>query len=343
MRTKLLAVGMIGGLLSSLACGAPASAQASKPWYKQPWDASRVKPCDRACLAGIADLYLQALQSKDHSQLPLAEVVTVTENTAHLDLGEGSLWRRPVKLTPFKIVVADPTSGQVAVQTVVELQGKPAMLALRLKVERGMITEIEQLYDSNVAPQAMELLTTPRPTLVDDVPKAQRSSREVLAYAANAYFDALTGEDGRIAPFADDCVRHEQGYQTVNNKTPGRFAPSPAPPPTTGPFAKFSMMTCSDQVSTGIFNFITRIWPRRLVIDEQKGLVASFPMFVEDGVKRHVEPNDYANNQGAGMVLNMVTMETFGIRGDKIHEIEAFPFVTFQYGLGDGWTPTASR
>ncbi len=103
------------------------------------------------------------------------------------------------------------------------------------------------------------------------------------------------------------------------------------------------MMTCSQQISTGIFNFITRIWPRRLVIDEQKGLVAAFPMFVESGVKRHVEPNAYANNEGAGMVLNMVTMETFGIRGDKIHDIEAFPFVTFQYGQGDGWTPTSAR
>jgi hypothetical protein len=39
----------------------------------------------------------------------------------------------------------------------------------------------------------------------------------------------------------------------------------------------------------------------------------------------------------------MVTMETFGVRGGKIHEIEAFPFVTFQYGLGDGWTPFNPR
>lgn len=343
MRRRLFAIGLICALMGASLGGAPASADPAKPWYKQPWDPARVKPCDRACLADIADQYLQALQSKDRSGLPLAEEVMFTENTARLDLGQGSLWMRPIKLTPFRIVVADPQTGQVAVQTVVQLQGKPALLALRLKVERRMITEVEQLFDSNVAPQAMELLQTPRPGLVDDVAPAQRSSREVLAYAANAYFDALTGEDGRIAPFADDCVRHEQGYQTVNNKTPGRFAPSPAPPPTEGPFAKFSMMTCSQQVSTGIFNFITRIWPRRLVIDEQKGLVAAFPMFVESGVKRHVEPNVYANNEGVGMILNMVTMETFGVRGDQIHEIEAFPFVTLQYGQGDGWTPANPR
>ncbi len=39
----------------------------------------------------------------------------------------------------------------------------------------------------------------------------------------------------------------------------------------------------------------------------------------------------------------MVTMETFGVRGGKIHEIEAFPFVTSQYGQGDGWTPARAR
>ena len=35
----------------------------------------------------------------------------------------------------------------------------------------------------------------------------------------------------------------------------------------------------------------------------------------------------------------MQTMETFGVRGGRIREIEAFPFVTFQYGLGDAWAP----
>ncbi len=48
--------------------------------------------------------------------------------------------------------------------------------------------------------------------------------------------------------------------------------------------------------------------------------------------------------QGAmGMVTNLVTMETFGIRGGKIHEVEAFPFVTLPLGLGDGWTPAQTH
>ena len=336
MGSRLLTLGVMAALAAFSVAGAQA-----RPWYKQPWDPARVRPCDRACLVHMMDLYIHALETKDRSALPLAEEVDLTENTARLDVGDGTLWIKPIKATGFRIDVADPQIGEIGTQTVLDIQGKPALVALRLKVERNMITQAEQLFDPNVQPPAMELLATPRPGLLADVPASQRNSRDDLIYAANAYFDALTGDDGHIAPFADDCVRHEQGYQTVNNKAPGRFSPSPAPPPKDGPMARFSMMTCEQQVSTGIFNFIARIQPRRILVDEQKGLVAGFVLFVQDGHRRHVEPNAYATNEGSGMILNMETMETFGVRGGKIHEIEAFPFVTFQYGQGDGWTAPA--
>ena len=31
-------------------------------------------------------------------------------------------------------------------------------------------------------------------------------------------------------------------------------------------------------------------------------------------------------------------METFSVRGGLIHHVEAAPFVTIPYGLGNGWT-----
>ena len=348
MKFRQLAIGVISAALAVGALAQPSFAQTDKPWYKQPWDASRVKPCDRECLVGYINTYLDALVSKDRSGLQLAEEVWLTENTAHIDLGEGTLWRSQIQQTPFKIIVADPVTGEVAAQTVLNIQGRPALVAVRLKIERRMISEIEELIDPKVAPEAMELLQKPREIMVDDLAPARRSSREYMLYAANAYFDALTGEDGHIAPFADECIRHEQGYQTVNNAQPGRAAPSPALPDPSTPmgkiFSRLSTMTCEQQVSTHIFNGIHKIWPRRaLIIDEQKGLIATFPLFVHDGTKRHVEPNDFATNTGVGMILNMVTMETFAIHNDKIYGVEAFPFVTFQYGLGDGWTPGKGR
>ena len=328
----------------ALAAAAPSAAQDVKPWYKRPWDPANVRPCDRQCLVEIGNSYLTALQTKDQSAVPYAEEVIATENTGHIEPGTGLLWRAKIAPTPFKITVADPVQGEVAFQTVLKVDGRNALVAIRLRVERRMITEIEQDYDTNVAPQAMELLQTPRPNYLNDVPKAEQESREYLKYAAESYFDALTGEDGSIAPFADACVRHEQGYQTVNNKTPGRAAPTPALPDLSTPrgreFSKLSTMTCAQQIDSGIFAGIKRIWPHRaLVIDQQKGLVATFPFFVHDGL-RHVQgqPPKPPAGGGAGMVTNLTTMETFAIRDGKIYDVEAFPFVLVPYGRTDGWT-----
>jgi hypothetical protein len=326
---------------------APAAAQEAKPWYKRAWDPATVKACDRQCLVRIGETYLRALQTKDRATLPLAEQVLATENTGKIEIGSGLFWRARIEPTDFKITVADPVQGQVAFQSVLNIDGAPALTAIRLRVERNMITEVEHMYDRNVAPEAMELLTRPRPELLADVPEDKRLSREYLTYAAESYFDALTGEDGSIAPLAEECDRHEQGYQTVNHPAPSRASPSPRlPDPSTELgrfFLKLSTMTCAEQIDTGVFGGIKRIWPRRtLVVDQQKGLVATFPFFVHDGV-RHVDTQPRIAGMerpqnGAGMVTNLTTMETFGIRDGKIHEVEAFPFVLIPYGRNDGWT-----
>jgi hypothetical protein len=106
-------------------------------------------------------------------------------------------------------------------------------VAIRLKVDRGLVT---------------------------DIPVSDRTSREVLTYAANSYFDALEDDDGKIAAFADDCARHENGYQTVNNPPPGgRLMPAPPLPNPDTPQGKdqlkMSMFTCAPQIDSRIFAF----------------------------------------------------------------------------------------
>jgi hypothetical protein len=341
-------VSRFGGFLSlaclcSLAFAALCGAQ-QLPYAPDPapeWSPSIVKPCDRACLVNIMDGYMNAIFARDPSQLPtLARDVRFTENAAQLNIGQGMLWLSKVEPTTFKIVVADPVYGEVAEQARVKINGQDSLIAVRLKVDRDQIEEIEHLYTRGVDKTAIPLLTTPRPDLVDDVPASERTPRDVMIWAANSYFDALEGDNGKIGAFADDCVRHENGYQTVNNPPPGgRMMPSPMlpnPNTTQGQYQlKMSMMTCSAQISTKILNFITKIRPRRvLVVDEQKGVVATFPLFVEDGTRRGQNPYQ----PPPAMMLCLDTMETFGIRGGQIHEVEAFPFVTLPYGLGNGWT-----
>lgn len=309
------------------------------------WNPANVKPCDRACLIGILDGYMDAIYKHDPKAVPaLAADVRMTENTGQMDVGEGVLWRSKVEPTSFKFYAVDLVEGQIAMGARVKIQGRDALVSLRIKIDRGKILEIEQLYDRNINAAAVTLLTTPLPVLTADVPPAQRDSRATLFAAANSYFDALEGDNGKIAAFADDCARHENGYQTVNNPPPGgRMMPGPGlPDPNTEQGRtqlKFSMMTCREQIDSKTFAYMKRIRPRRaLVIDEQKGLVAMFPLFIHDGTRRGA-PADAP----PGMLQNLVTMEVFGIRGGLIHHVEVFPFVTLPYGLGNGWTPGSGR
>jgi len=331
---------LAAGQLPAAAAGEPAAA-AGEP----EWDPGRIEACDRECLVLVMDRYMNAIFRRDPAALPPRSIdVRMTENTGVLDVGEGVLWRFATEPTPFVIDLADPVSGQVARQARLKIGGRDALVAVRLKVDGGKIEEIEHLYDRDVDPAALELLETPVPVLVRDVPDGQRLPRHLLARAAHSYFDALEGDSGAIGAFSDDCVRHENGYRTVNNPPPGgRAMPAPMIPTADTPegrrWLEFSMLTCSEQIDTGIFAYMKHIRPRRvLVVDEQKGLVGTFPLFVHDGTVRGAAPG-----APPGMIQNLVTMETFGIRGGRILHVEAFPFVTLPYGLGNGWTPGSGR
>ncbi len=323
------------------ACSMISAATTVKP----EWKPSTIKECDRTCLVDIMKGYMNALYRQDIDALPpLAEDIRMTENTGAMDVGEGVLWRTKTEPAGFDIYVADPVSGQVGLQARLKIGGSNALVAIRLKVDRGKIQEVEQLYDRDVNDAAIPLLTTPSPTLTSDVPPAERVSRDMLYRVANSYFDALEGDNGKIGAFAKECVRHENGYQTVNNPPPGgRMMPAPFIPKADTEkgreMLRFSMLTCEEQINTKMFAYMKRIRPRRaLIIDEQKQTVGTFPLFIHDGTSRNAKPG-----APPGMILNLVTMETFGIRKGLIYHVEAFPFVTLPYGLGNGWTMGSGR
>jgi hypothetical protein len=316
------------------------------------WNAANLtKTCDRACLVSIMDLYMNAMFMHNPKAVPpLAKDYRMTENTGVIEVGEGVLWRNRIQPTTMKTYIADPVSGQVAYQSRIQVIGgrgggaQDYLIAVRLKVDRGEIQEIEHLWANGINAAALPLLTTPPAILTTDIPSSERLSREALLRIANSYFDALEGDNGKIAAFAPDCVRYENGYQTVNNPPPGgRSMPGPQlPNPDTAQGKeqlRFSMLTCEQQISEKTFAYMKHIRPRRaLIIDEQKQVVGTFPLFIHDGTRRGA-PADAP----PGMLQNLVTMETFGVRGGQIHMVQVFPFVTIPYGLGNGWTPGSGR
>jgi hypothetical protein len=100
--------------------------------------------CDRACLNGFVDRYLAAMVAHDPTGLPLAKAVKYTENGQTLKLGEG-MWGVANAVGKYKLYFADPASGGAGFFGVVEENGHPQILALRLRIEERRISEIEAI------------------------------------------------------------------------------------------------------------------------------------------------------------------------------------------------------
>jgi len=128
--------------------------------------------------------------------------VRFTENTAEIRIGDG-LWVGASEApTTFKIYAVDPGTSQVAFYGVMKELDKPLIIALRPKVIRGEITEIEHVLARNMRPDRMQNLITPRPGLLADVSDSDKTSREEMLSAADSYFEAIEHGQGSLAPFA---------------------------------------------------------------------------------------------------------------------------------------------
>ena len=135
MRARLLAITGLVALLFGVRQTPPVQAQGN---------------CDKACLEGFVDTYLDAWIARDPKKLPLARNVKYTENGQQLELGDGS-WHVAAGKGKYRLFVTDTQTGQVTVITTVTEDGATpgqiaSMLALRLKVQNRQISEVEALF-----------------------------------------------------------------------------------------------------------------------------------------------------------------------------------------------------
>jgi hypothetical protein len=297
--------------------------------------------CDRACMTGMVDRYLAAVVRHDPAGLPLNRDVKFTENTARLKVGTEGLWIAASGApTGFHITAVDVGAGQVGFYGVMKERDKPLIIALRLKLINGQITEIEHVLARNLRPPSVAALATPRPEFVTMLPAANRLPRQQMVNSADSYFEAIEHANGKLAPFADDCVRRENGGQTTHNAKP---VPWPVPlgsKEADDAMAYLGTLSCSDQLDTHVMDFITRLYPRRHeIVDEELGLVFSFPMFQHKGgtgtIKVYNVPRVDSMPLG-GSSSNMQAGEIFKIDRGRIVAVEAMG-AQLPYGTKSGW------
>lgn len=289
---------------------------------------------DRNSLVSLMEQYLNALPKHDPSAIPLADDVKFVENTEALQVGKG-LWETATGgPTQFKIFVADPVEGQVAFLGVVEENNNPVILGARLKVVEGKITEIDHLIVHSNGQPLNPNMSQVRQVFLEPVAPADRVPREEMLKIANSYYEAIIQDNGKIAPFADECQRRENGGITANDQTQ---TPEEA---AKDDFSVFRKMTCSDQLSTGVMSYITDINRRRFIsVDEEMGLVFAYSMFVHNGEPKVMKIigvpgiTERANNYGP---FDLPAAHVFKISKGKILEIEAMGYLA-KHGVKNGW------
>ncbi|HKO47929.1 MAG TPA: hypothetical protein VJV79_09410 [Polyangiaceae bacterium] len=214
--------------------------------------------CTRAFLDGLLDDYFKALSAGDPSSLPLATNVKFTENAQVGEIGKTPFWMNAGD-TKYSQRALDTTACSVAAQAVIPESGTDLPVGLRLKVVGAKITEIETIvvrpgdYTASfaVASNPAAIITIAKDIgWHDDVPQAQRPTRQQLTSWIDKYFRAFPAG---VCNVTSTCRRLENGG---------------------GNFSCGAGATCGNTPTSG-GEFV----PRVTVVDELRGIAAGFTIF----------------------------------------------------------------
>lgn len=311
-----------------------------------------------AWLRGLLDDYYAALAAGDPGRLPLAADVRFTENGQPIAIGTG-LWATandPLGGRPGSagrgstsgLVLAvtgqasgpEGTTGHVAGWGMVAeggtgdppgpagRAGADALLGVRLKTTGQTISEIETLvvrrppFGRDSYPDS---LREPSEPMLEVIDPAERGTPEDLIKAANGYFDGVARDDAGLIPAADDCVRIENGLQTVLNADGAGFPPDLAD-------SEGLRLGVRAQIDTMAFRYIEDIRDRRFpVIDTERGLVLAMCFFDHPGQLRGADFDSPIRTPNSMMIW-----ELFKVRSGLIRRIEAIG-AAFPYGMRWTW------
>jgi hypothetical protein len=288
--------------------------------------------CDRTCLYGYLDKYLDALAHRDAARLPWAPNARYTENNVELAIGDG-VWATATQLGDYKLKFADPQTGEAGFYGVITESHDTSGFALRLKIADHKITEAETVIVRVNDFGALAGGVNPflngkfvdKPILQQNLAPAERRSRERLISIADGYFDTLQLNDGQLfTEFTPDCNRVENGLQTTNN-------------PAT-PLGATSALGCADQFKLGTYRYDDRLRARRFpLVDEERGLVLGMGFIDHSG---RIGTYKLADGRTAESPIrrphSFCLMELFKIVDGKIRQIEAV-FITVPYNMPSPW------
>lgn len=323
--------------------------------------------CDSACLKNYVDQYMDAMLANEPKETLFAKDCVFTENGVRLPLGDEGLWASMVGKGTYRFYVPDVETRQIGFFGTAREEPqnagdepRPVAIALRLKIENGLISEAEQLVirpEDNILNPARgtprpsaavniekmgKELGNPHPIFTEVIPENERPSREEMIKTANYYFSGMQKNDGKgvdntgTYPFTDDCDRYENGGRSTNVPlAPGQEMPDPLKETVYS-----AHWGCKQQFESGLIHFVTRIRDRRFVaVDREHGIVFSFCFFDHSaGKSRHyTTPDGRQVVEGPAEPWTWQIAELFKIEKGNIRRIEAI-LQRCPYGMNSGWS-----
>jgi hypothetical protein len=250
---------------------------------------------------------------------PFSAKVRFTENNVEMRLPDGA-WDTVTKEVGPALTISDPKTGHVGIYTTILQKDVPGFLAIRLKVARGKIVEVEQLISTR---RNLSSPPTPigpiegfshDPDLARPVDAADRMSRAELIRAANGYFETLENNTGQLrgVRFSPTAVRMENGLRFTDIEQAFKMAR---------------------------YQFNERVRDRDFfLVDEARGIVMARAFIDHKGVLDDFKLTDgavqksvFREPQSWGM------LEMFKIKRGEITAVEA-TFVQTPYYMRSPWT-----
>jgi hypothetical protein len=234
-------------------------------------------PCNSACLEKVVDQVLQALLSHDYSSLPLAQGVRYAENGQFLALGDG-LWETIANISKpgvdgYAAHFSDPVTGTAGYWGLTMEHTTPGVLALRVKVDGGKITEIEAIdvraESSGARYGTTTLMRPPLPVeweadyslgRLDALFKQNETGfAGISSKLALSYFNGMELHSSTGVPFAAGCVRRDNGVQRNSSCAAQMDGKGTAP--------------------NGLYNLTTTVRDVRVLLtDSQRGVLMAVAM-----------------------------------------------------------------
>jgi hypothetical protein len=284
--------------------------------------------CDRVCLNGLLDQYLNAVVQNNPAAVPLTPGYRQTENAVVRRPGQG-VWQTAKALGKVQRRYFDTVTNNAGYfGTLEEKSGAAAVVTLRLQVENRKVSEAEWYLARKGNPgmgvgagaQANAAFWDPEylaknPPLERVVPKAERISRNDLISVTNSYFDSLSARNGKVMIANPGCVRLENGGSTTQ-----RAVPPDMPPDAAGVY-KGQTDCMNESAMQNIFAVVARRFP---IVDEEAGVALGLGVFLR--------------KPGVAMRRNVFS-EWFVIERGKIQAIYSSMFYPEEDALVPNWPP----